>query len=89
MKKIAACAVMTLLGSTSVFRGLAAHARAAEPAEQQWSELCLTTQQFPKNSARPFAIALASLTSCDRAGVQMPVPAPGGKVTPSLTEPRE
>jgi hypothetical protein len=34
-EKIAACAVMTLLGSTSVFRGLAAHARAAEPAEHR------------------------------------------------------
>jgi hypothetical protein len=34
MKKIAACAVMTLLGSTSVFRGLAAHARAAEHRER-------------------------------------------------------
>jgi len=26
---------------------------------------CLTTQRFPKNSARPFASALARLTPCD------------------------
>ena len=74
MKKIAACAVVIFLGSAAIFFGLAVHARAAELAEEQWSELCLTTQRFPKNSARPFAIALASLTPCDRRECKCPSP---------------
>ena len=53
MKKIAACAVMTLLGSTNVFRGLAAHARAAEPAEQQWSELLPDHTAIPEKFGAP------------------------------------
>jgi len=53
MKKIAACAVMTLLGSTSVFRGLAAHARTAEPAEQQWSELLPDHTAIPEKFGAP------------------------------------
>jgi len=62
MKKIAACAVMTLLGSTSVFRGLAALRERRSRRSSNGPSFCLTTQRFPKNSARPFASALARLT---------------------------
>ena len=82
MKKIAACAVMTLLGSTSVFRGLAAHARTAEPAEQQWSRALECNRQ----SGAPVA---ALLSAGDRRAPAGARPPPGREVTPSLTEPKE
>jgi hypothetical protein len=88
MKKIAACAVVIFLGSATIFLGLAVHARAAELAEKQWSAL------FPNHTAIPekFGAPIRDRFSEDivrPAGVQMPVSAPGGEVTPSLTEPRE
>ena len=70
MKKIAACAVMTLLGSTSVFRGLAAHARAAEPAEQQWSELLPDHTAIPEKFGAPIRNRFSESDIVRLAGVQ-------------------
>jgi hypothetical protein len=77
MKKIATCAVMTLLGSTSVFRGLAAHARAAEPAEQQWSELLPDHTAIPEKFGAPIRERFSEADTVRPPGAQMPVPTPG------------
>jgi hypothetical protein len=89
MKKIAACAVMTLLGSTSVFRGLAAHARTAEPAEQQWSELLPDHTAIPEKFGAPIRERFSEADTVRLPGAQMPIPTPGREVTRSLTEPKE
>jgi hypothetical protein len=85
MKKIAACAVMTLLGSTGVFRGLVAHARAAE---QQWSELLPDHTAIPEKFGAPIRERFSEADTVRPPGAQMPVPTPGREVTPSLTEPK-
>jgi hypothetical protein len=89
MKKIAACAVVIFLGSAAIFFGLAVHARAAELAEEQWSALFPHHTAIPEKFGAPIRDRFSESDTVRPPGVQMPVPAPGGKVTPSLTEPRE
>jgi hypothetical protein len=89
MKKIAACAVVIFLGSAVIFLGLAVHARAAELAEKQWSALFPNHTAIPEKFGAPIHDRFSESDIVRPAGVQMLVPAPGGKVTPSLTEPRE
>ena len=89
MKTIAACAMTIFFGSAAVFLGWAAHARAAELAEKQWSALFPDHTAIPEKFGTPVRERFSESDTVRPLGVQMPVPAPGRKVTPSFTEPRE
>jgi hypothetical protein len=89
MKKIAACAVAISLGSAAVFLGLAAHARAAEPEENQWSALFPDHIAIPEKFGAPILERIGDSDTVWPPKVLTPVTAPGRQVTPSLTEPRE
>ena len=87
MKKIAACAMASLLGSAAIF-GSATHARAAEPMAERWSVAFPDHTAIPKNSARPFASASTSRSPCNsrRANAR---PRFQCKVNPNIAEPEE
>ena len=90
MKKIAACAVAISLGSAAVFLGLAAHARAAEPAENQWSALFPDHIAIPEKFGAPILERIGDSDTVWPPRVQTPITAPGREVTtPSLTQPGE
>jgi hypothetical protein len=57
-----------------IFLVLVTHALAAEPAERQWSAPFPGHTAIPKDSALPFAIALASPTPCNRRKCKCPSP---------------
>ena len=82
MKKIAACAVAIVLG-------LVTHARAAELVEDQWSALFPHHTAIPEKFGAPIRARFGDSDTMRAPAMQMPVPAPGRKVTPSFTEPRE
>lgn len=88
MKKISACAVAISLGSAAVILGLAADARAAEPAEKQWSALFPNHIAIPEKFGAPILERIGESDTVWPPGVQMPVTAPGREVTPILTGPR-
>ena len=83
MKKIAACVVVVM------FLGLANHAIAAELVEKQWSALFPDHTAIPEKFGTPIRERLSESDTMRPPGVQMPVPAPGRKVAPSLAEPKE
>ena len=89
MKKIAACGMVIFLGLAAVFLGLAAHARAAEPVEKQWSALFPDHTAIPEKIGAPIRERFSESDTMRPPGVQMPVPAPSHKVAPSLAEPKE
>jgi hypothetical protein len=82
MKLIAACAVV-------IFLGLATHAIAAELAEKQWSALYPDHTAIPEKFGAPIRERFSESDTLRPLGVQIPVPAPGSKVAPSLAEPKE
>ncbi len=82
MKNIAACAVV-------IFLGLATHARAAELVEKQWSALFPDHTAIPEKIGEPIRERFSESDTMRPPGVQTPVSTPGGKVTPSLADPKE
>jgi hypothetical protein len=89
MKKIAPCAVVVFLGLATIFIGLATHARAAEVVEKQWSALFPDHTAIPEKFGAPIHKRFSESDTTRPPGVQMPGPAPGNKVIPSLAEPKE
>ena len=89
MINIAACAVVTFLGLATIFLGLATHARSAELVEKQWSALFPGHTAIPEKFGAPIRERFSASDTMRPPGVQMPVSAPGRKVTPSLAEPKE
>jgi hypothetical protein len=89
MKKIAPCAVVIFLGLATIFIGLATHARAAEVVEKQWSALFPDHTAIPEKIGAPIRERFSESDTMRPLKVQIPVPAPGSKVAPSLAEPKE
>jgi hypothetical protein len=89
MKKNATCAVVIFLGLATNFLGLATHARAAEVAEKQWSALFPDHTAIPEKFGAPIRERFGESDTMRPPGAQMPIPAPGRNVTPSLAEPKE
>ena len=58
-------------------------------AEKQWSALFPNHTAIPEKISAPIRDRFSEFDIVRPPGVQMPVPAPGGEVTPSLKEPRE
>jgi hypothetical protein len=89
MKRIAACALVIFLGLATVFLGLAAHAQAAELVQKQWSALFPDHTAIPEKFGAPIRERFSESDTMRAPGVQMPLPVPDRKVTPSLAEPTE
>jgi hypothetical protein len=87
MKKIAACAMASLLGSATIF-GSATHARAAEPVVERWSVAFPDHTAIPEKFGAPIRERLSEPDTMQLPGGQMPAPASGRKVNPSA-EPEE
>lgn len=82
LRKIAACAVAIVLG-------LVIHARAAELVEEQWSALFPQPTAIPEKFGAPIRERFSDSDTMRAPAMQMPVLAPGRKVTPSLADPKE
>ena len=82
MKNIAVCAVV-------IFLGWATHARAAEMVEKQWSALFPDHTAIPEKIGVPIPDRFSESDTIRPPGVPMPVAAPGGRVAPSLADPKE
>ena len=82
LKKIAACAVAIVLG-------LVIHPRAAELVEEQWSTLFPHHTAIIEKFGAPIRERFSESDTMRAPTMQMPVPAPGRKVTPSLADPKE
>jgi hypothetical protein len=82
MKKIAACAVVILLG-------LASHAAAAELAVKQWSVLFPEHIAIPEKFGAPIRERIGGSDTTRRPGAQTPVPDPARKLLPSPAEAAE
>ena len=89
MKKIAAYAGVIFLGLATIFLGLAPHATAAELVEKQWSVLFPDHKAIPEKFGAPIRERFSESDTMRAPTMQMPVPAPGRKVTPSLADPKE
>jgi hypothetical protein len=88
MKKIAACAVASFLGSAAIF-GWATHARAAETVAKPWSVLFPDHTAIPEKFGAPIPERLGEPATMQLPGGQMPAPASGRKVSPNIAEPEE
>ena len=74
MNKIAACAVVIFLGLATVFLSLAAHAKAAELVEKQWSVLFPDHTAIPEKFGAPIRERFSESDTMRAPGVQMPLP---------------
>jgi hypothetical protein len=82
MKKIAACALVILLG-------LATHSLAAQLVEKQWSGLFPDHTAIPEIFGAAFGERFDASENMRPADVPMPVPASGRKTAPGPAEAKE
>jgi hypothetical protein len=88
MKKIAACAMASFLGSAAIF-GSVTHGRAAEPVAERWSVAFPDHTAIPEKFGAPIRERLSEPATMQLPGGHMPAPASGRKVSPNIAEPEE
>jgi hypothetical protein len=89
MKKIAACAAVTILLGSAAILGSAARARAAEVVAKQWSVVFPDHTAIPEKFGAPIRERFGDPDTMQLPVVQMPASAPGRKVNPNIEEPEE
>jgi hypothetical protein len=77
------------LCAVAIVLGLVLYARAAELVEEQWSALFPHHTAIPEKFGAPIRDRFSDSDTMRAPATQMPVPAPGPKVTPSLADPKE